>query len=339
MGGTGIGKSQVVRETALKLAKTRKLDYSESPDDINNEKKFCLIDVRISQLDPSDLRGLPTFDNANKTTKWFSPSWLPTKGQGIIFFDELNLAPPSIQAAAYQLVLDRRLGDYQLPEGYVIMSAGNRLEDRANIFELPAPLANRFIHCELNVPSVEAWSEWALEQEIDNRVIAFLNYRKKYLYSFNCKNEDKAFGTPRSWEVASDLIKSNKDKDEIEMLIGSAVGEATATEMMAFLRLQSKLDLKQFLENPDKCKMPEEIDMKYALILALSEHYVEHKKILPKILALTKRMEPEFGHLLLRSCKNTNKRFKEDLLKDDCLKTWREIAGQYGKFLEEDKNE
>ena len=141
-GATGIGKSMTIKRVAKEIAKDMGLNYNEDISKINEEGNFSVVDIRISQLDPSDLRGLPKIDNGN--TKWLPPNWLPRAGKGIIFFDELNLAPPSIQASAYQLILDRRLGEYILPEGWIIISAGNRLEDRANVFELPAPLKNRF---------------------------------------------------------------------------------------------------------------------------------------------------------------------------------------------------
>jgi MoxR-like ATPase len=226
-GTTGIGKSDSVRQIAKQIAKKEGLEYSET----NSENGFFgFVDIRISQLEPSDLRGLPTIDKDR--TKWLIPNWLPKNpdSKGILFFDEINLSPPSIQATAYQLILDRKLGDYRLPKGWVIVSAGNRVEDKCNVFEMSSALCNRFIHTELSIPDKDSWTNWALENEIDNRIIAFIQFKPSSLFNFDGKNKDKAFPTPRSWAFCSRLIKDrNENKDIINILVGSAVGEATAT--------------------------------------------------------------------------------------------------------------
>lgn len=125
----------------------------------------------------------------------------PRKGNGIIFFDELNLAPPLVQASAYQLILDRRLGTYTVPNGFLLIAAGNRLEDRASVFEMSAPLKNRFGHCQLREPSVEGWTRWAVDHDIDMRIIGFLNFRRTALYTFDPKLKENAFATPRDGNI------------------------------------------------------------------------------------------------------------------------------------------
>ncbi len=330
IGGVGIGKSDTVREAAQRIAEEKGLCYAE--DGCSDESKFALVDIRISQLYPSDLRGLPVFDAESKATRWYPPSWLPSEGSGIIFFDEINLAPPSIQASAYQLILDRKLGDYKLPEGYIIVAAGNRLEDKANVFELPAPLSNRFVHCELSAPSVEDWTKWALRNGIDARIIAFLSYRKSYLYRFDGKSSDRAFPTPRSWHYCSELIKGEPSLENIELLSAAAVGEATAIEFTAFLKLREKIDLQAFLNNPHTAALPEQVDLKYALSLALAEHYKEKPSVLPKILVLCERLEPELACLLLRACKLSNEGFVSQLLNEN-KQQWSKLSEKYAKYF------
>ncbi len=341
LGATGIGKSEVVRQTAEELAKEFKMKFSEGTDYLDGSK-FHLIDIRISQLDPSDLRGLPHFDNENKKTRWYSPNWMPTKGKGIIFFDELNLAPPSIQAAAYQLILDRKLGDYELPEGYIIIGAGNKLEDKANVFEMPAPLANRFTHCELAKPTVEKWADWAMDNNIDSRVITYLHFKKSHIHKFDERNEERAFPTPRSWVYCSKLIEGVNDPKMVELLASTAIGEGIAIEFTNFHKLRNKLDLKHILANPKTFTLPKEIDVKYALISGLSEHYKEHKNVLDKILLICKRLEPEYGILLLKLCKKMagKTEFKKQLMPIDknklttAMKIWQdELANEYAKYL------
>jgi MoxR-like ATPase len=135
-GAPGIGKSSIVKQVA-------------------NANKIEFIDLRLSQLAPTDLRGLPVAiapnsENGNLgTSTWYPPEFLPREGAGILFLDELNMAPPAMQGVAQQLILDRCVGAYQVPEGWYIWSAGNRKEDRASVFEMPSPLANRFLHLEV----------------------------------------------------------------------------------------------------------------------------------------------------------------------------------------------
>lgn len=309
-GPPGIGKSQTVKRVAQEIAKEKGVRFSDDIRDINKEDVFILIDIRLSQLDPSDLRGLPKIDNG--TTKWLPPNWLPQKGQGIIFADELNLAPPSVQAAAYQLILDRRLGDYVLPDGYVIIGAGNRAEDRANVFELPAPLKNRFIHVELAVPSVEDWTKWALENGIDNRIISFLNFRPSLLFKFDYESREPSFPTPRSWEFASKLIKGENDIEHIVTLVSSAVGEGAALEFEGFLRTRNLFNVDEILKDPMNAEIPEEPDKVYALIDVLVEKY-DPKLANTYGLLLLHRIPPEFGALLMKMLLAKDKNFLEKL--------------------------
>jgi len=329
-GGTGIGKSTIVRDTAEEIAKEKSLEFSD--EDVENGK-FGFEDVRISQLEPSDLRGLPIVDKEKNSTRWLIPNWLPKnpESSGILFFDELNLSPPSIQAVAYQLILDRKIGDYVLPKGWVVVSAGNRVEDRANVFEMAMPLANRFIHSELNIPDKDLWSKWALDNEIDNRIISFIQFKPSALYKADSKLKDKAFPTPRSWVYCSKLIKAKEDKKLLNLLVASSVGEAIGTEFSAFLRLQNKINLKEIMENPKKVADIKEIDLRYILLGTIAENYRKDKKILEKSFELCSYLEPEFAILLLRFLKGTDKNhFQKTILKD---KQGKELLNKYSDIL------
>lgn len=327
-GATGIGKSTVVKKVSQGIAKKKGLEFSEC--DIE-DGRFGFVDVRVSQLDASDLRGLPKLDGDR--TRWLIPSWLPSnpKGSGIIFFDELNLAPPMIQASCYQLILDRKLGDYRLPDGWVVIAAGNRLEDRANIFEMASPLANRFIHIELSVPSSNDWMDWALKNDIDSKIISFLQFKPSMLFKFDNNSKEKAFPTPRSWEYVSKLIKDVDNENELSMLVSAAVGEGVALELCAFIKLSKQVDINEILKNPDTAEIPTEISLKYSLISALPEHYRKNDKLLEKIMRLCQRLEPEFAVLLLRMMKGVGKtKFIDHVSK---LKEWDELSKKYAKFL------
>lgn len=304
-GGVGIGKSETIRQIAEEIAKNEKLEISENA---NEEGKFGFLDVRISQLEPSDLRGLPIQDIQSGTTKWLFPNWLPKNenSKGILFFDELNLSPPSIQAVGYQLILDRRIGDYCLPSGWVIISAGNRIEDRCNVFDMSSALCNRFIHTELQTPSIEDWTDWATKNNIDSRIIAFLNFKSDSLYKADDKNKSKSFPTPRSWAFCSRLIEGKKQNKDIDRLISSAVGEGTAREFIGFLKLQTKIDMDSILKNPSQVKAIKEVDLKYVLIGTMSERYKAKPSLFEPILKLCDYLEAEFSILLLRFLKNSN---------------------------------
>lgn len=330
-GTMGIGKSQSVKQLSKEIAEESGLSYHEN--ETNGDKSFCFIDVRISQLEPSDLRGLPHVEDDR--TRWIPPSWLPQnpKSKGILFFDELNLAPPSIQAACYQLILDRRLGDYKLPDGWIIISAGNTASDRANIFDLPAPLANRFIHVELEIPSKEEWKEWALSHDIHGSIISFMELKPSLLYTFSSKNKDKSFATPRTWEYVNNLLRgtSKLNLDDVETLVASAVGEGIAIEYCAFLKLQKEINIDEILANPETVKNIKGIDLKHSLIGALVEKYREKTQNLGDIVKVSLYIEPEFATLLLRNLKGANlNHFTMNARKTP---EWKHIFNKYGKYL------
>lgn len=329
-GGVGIGKSETIKAVAEEIAKSQNLELCENA---NEKDKFGFLDVRISQLEPSDLRGLPIQDKDEGTTKWLFPNWLPRDkdSKGILFFDELNLSPPSIQAVAYQLILDRRIGDYILPNGWVIVSAGNRIEDRCNVFDMSSALCNRFIHAELDIPSVENWSDWGIKNGIDGRIVAFLNFKSDSLYKAEEKIKDKAFPTPRSWAFCSKLIKGKEHNRQVEQLVSASVGEGTAKEFIAFLRLQTKIDLNTILKNPSQVKSIKEVDLKYVLIGTIAERYRADKKLFEKILPLCDFMEAEYSILLLRFLKNTDQaHFKKSITNS---KKGKELLKKYADIL------
>jgi len=159
-GAPGIGKSSLVAQVAEK-------------------KQLSLIDVRISQLAPTDLRGLPVVNEDRSS--WIPPEFLPKDGRGILFLDEINMAPPAIQGIAQQLILDRKVGNYVLPEGWFIWGAGNRKEDFASVFDMPAPLANRFMHLEV-ISKFEEFIEYAINKDFDETIISFLKFRPNLLH-------------------------------------------------------------------------------------------------------------------------------------------------------------
>jgi hypothetical protein len=238
-GAPGIGKSSVVNKVA-------------------KENEMEVIDLRLSQLAPTDIRGLPYVDEG--LARFAPPSFLPRSGNGILFLDEVNLAPPAIQNVAMQLVLDRKVGDYTVPDGWFIIAAGNRVEDRAAVSQMPAPLTNRFIHFTVEA-DLTSWKEYALTSGVKEEIISFLNFRPNLLHSFN-KNA-VAWPSPRSWDFASDLMK-------IGLPVDAAVGEGAAAEFKSFVKLYSKLpDVEKVLAGDKSVKMPKEPSIIFAITGAL----------------------------------------------------------------------
>lgn len=339
-GAPGIGKSQMVKQVCKNIAEQKGKEFSTNIEDINDENKFVLIDLRVSQFDPSDLRGLPKI--SEEGTKWIPNSWMPKSGEGVIFFDELNLAPPSIQAASYQLILDRRLGEYELPKGFSILAAGNRLEDKANVFELPAPLANRFSHTTLISPGHEAWADWASKNNINPDIIGFMYLNPSLLFKFDPKSKEKAFPTPRSWEMTSKMINGIKDLDDIYIMASTTVGEAAATQLMGFMKLKNKIDIHDILNNPTVAKIPKANDLLYALITGITEIYKDGGHDLKTFNKIIKVMEPmdkasgtkEFPILMLKMIKNSNNdKFKENFQKAFSGHKFEKIIESYKDFL------
>jgi hypothetical protein len=188
---------------------------------------------------------------------------------GLLFIDEITSAPPSVSAAAYQLILDRRLGEYRVPEHWAIVAAGNRQGDRGVTYNMPSPLANRFSHYEVSV-NLDDWAGWAYRNNIDERVIAFLRFRPDLLFDFNPEHNPVAFPTPRSWEFAHRAL--HKFADLPNLLLGgleACVGKAAGVELFAFIQSVENLpDIDAILRGESQ-EYPDEIDLQYAVATAL----------------------------------------------------------------------
>jgi len=223
----GVGKSDLIQE-------------------IGREQNRKVIDIRLLLLEPTDLKGIPYYDSHAKSMRWAKPSELPGNEiespdlqDAILFLDELNAAPQSVQAAAYQLMLNKRIGEYVLPEKVSIVCAGNRETDRGVTFRMPSPLANRLIHLEMTT-KFDDWQQWAIQNKIHPDVIGFLSHHKQHLFNFDPKTSDKAFATPRSWSFVSDLI-ADVDDSLITTLVAGTVGEGIAIEFAQHCRISAKM--------------------------------------------------------------------------------------------------
>jgi hypothetical protein len=230
-----------------------------------------VIDIRLSQMEPSDLRGIPF--RVGTQVEWAVPAMLPDVErhgeQGILFLDEITSVPPSVSAAAYQLILDRRLGAYEVPDGWAIFAAGNRQGDRGVTYSMPAPLANRFSHYEVDI-NLDDWVAWAYANHIDERLIAFLRFRPELLFEFDPAHNPVAFPSPRSWEFSHRALQ--KFGDLPALLTGAlqaCVGPAAGVELSAFVENLDKLPDIDAIVRGDVVKVPRETDLQYAIAAAL----------------------------------------------------------------------
>ena len=252
-GPPGIGKSELVAQIGA---------------DAGRE----VIDIRLALWEPTDIKGIPYYNAEQGKMVWAPPAELPTdpESTAIIFIDELNSAPPAVQAAAYQLILNRAVGQYKLPKGVDIVAAGNREGDRGVTYRMPAPLANRFLHLEMKV-DFDDWQDWATLNKVHPEVVGYVGYAKQDLYDFDPKGASKAFATPRSWNFVSELLTDDDtDLETLQTLISGAIGDGLAVKFMAHRKIASKLPrAEEILDGKVKDLQIKEVSAMYSLTVSL----------------------------------------------------------------------
>jgi len=281
-GAPGIGKSSIVKQIA-------------------EQKGVGFVDLRLALMDPTDLKGIPFYDKESHSALWAPPAFLPREGEGILFLDELNSAPPSVQSSAYQLILDRRVGEYELPDGWAIVAAGNREGDRGVTYRMPAPLANRFVHYELDV-SVADWRDWAYKSGLNENIIAYISYKNEHLFTFDAKSDVKSFATPRSWEYVANILNSGIDESLLLESISGTVGRDVAVNFLSFLKVASRLPSIENIVTAKEFEYSDEVDVLYALSSGLVSSYLKEPNAdaLENILAYTLEMKSEFAVMIVQ---------------------------------------
>lgn len=285
-GAPGIGKSSVVHQ-------------------ISKELNMHVVDLRLAQLEPTDLRGVPMPNRETMRAEWFLPAFWPIRaeeagtrevitvdakgkekvkkvaykvgecpsGPGIVFLDEIEKAPVSVKNASLQLVLDRQVGAYTLPDDWAIVCAGNREEDGAFSQPLGTALANRMLHFSVE-HDVESWAKWARNNDVVDDIIGFLHFRNDLLYK---QTNDHAFPSPRSWEMGSTMFKTTSNIKQQRELLSSAVGAAAAQEFMVWQKVYKNVNP----EDVFKGKIPnldtDDQSFKYAVALAVAFHLRKRK--------------------------------------------------------------
>lgn len=312
-GPPGVGKSDVVAQVA-------------------KAGDMQLRDVRLNLLDPVDLKGFPVPNHDTKQMSWYPPDFLPPmfvekkKGgktvfekndtKGILFLDELTSAERSVQAAAYQLTLNRQIGDYKLPDGWAIVAAGNRATDRSVVHNMPAALANRLVHLDYDV-HLDDWSNWALQHGIKAEVLAFLRFRTNLLHDFKPQDNPRAFPSPRSWTFVNEIIGEGLPGDEEFETIKGTVGEGAAAEFNAFIRVMRDLpSVDSILLNPKTAPVPEQPSTLYALTTSLATRAV--KDNFERLMQYNARLPTEFQVVFVRDSLKRN----DELSKTQVFTKW-----------------
>lgn len=293
-GPPGVGKSDIVQSVA-------------------NSLDLELRDVRLNLMDPVDLKGFPSIEetgtgkNKQRYMAFLPPDFLPRdpKSKGVLFLDEMNSAPQSVQAAAYQLILNRRIGEYVLPEGWAVLAAGNRSGDRAVVNSMPSALANRFVHIDFEV-DVDDWYNWATQHGVSDITRAFIKFRPNLLHAFDAATNARAFPSPRSWVFVDDIAGSKLASDTEFELIKGTVGEGAAAEYLAFAKLAAELPSSdEILMNPDSAPVPESPAAQYAVCTMLDKKATPNS--LGRLLTYVERLPVEFQVLFVRSAAMANR--------------------------------
>lgn len=321
-GPPGVGKSQAIRQLAKEL-------------EARTGKKAVVTDVRLLLFNPIDLRGIPTA-NADKTLAvWLKPQIFqmdPDDGiVNILFLDEISAAPQSVQAAAYQITLDRAVGEHKLPDNCIVIAAGNRTTDKSVAFKMPKALANRLMHLEV-AGSFHAWKQWAIQAGIHPKVVGFLSFRQNYLMKFDGATEELAFATPRSWEMVSNILNYvSSDLAQVHDMISGLVGIGIAVEFRNWESIYKDLPKLEDIFDGKMPPVPKSTDALYALASAMTAYAKDHKQELGRItnsILYAEKFPPDFSAMLLKDYLYIEKGYKEKLLKIPAFSRWLSTKGR-----------
>lgn len=303
-GGVGVGKSSCVKQVADELG-------------------YELRDIRLSLLDSVDLRGLPDIDKVKKETYWTKPIFLPPENYDkdlILFLDEFNTASASVQNACLQLVLDRGIGEYHLPERTVLICAGNNLGDGGFTFRLSSALRNRFINIDFEI-NFDDWKIWAFRNNINPLIMGYHNWTKgDKLHSYKNDVDNKAFTTPRSWQYASEILDIGLENGTLFEALKGVLGEGIAVEFYGFLKIYRDLPNPDDILIKGKDIVPTESNILYALVSALINGVRQNKTLLDRLIKYSLKIPKEFSVVMVKDLLKTD--LKDDVMKSKTFDLW-----------------
>ena len=307
-GPPGVGKSQAVRQIASDIHSS-------------TGKKVNVTDVRLLLFNPIDLRGIPTSNKDKTLAVWLKPQIFQMDSSenviNILFLDEISAAPQSVQAAAYQITLDRVVGEHRLPDNCIVIAAGNRTTDKSVAFKMPKALANRLMHIEVE-GSFQSWKEWAISSGINSKVIGFLSFRQSHLMGFDSGSDDLAFPTPRSWEMVSNILNGISDSiDDMYPLIAGVIGTGVAVEFRTWERVYKNLPDIGDIFDGKMPQLPKSTDAMYALTASMTCYARNHKTEMSRIansIRYAEKMPPDISVVLMKDYMYIEKDYKEKLM-------------------------
>jgi hypothetical protein len=262
-GAPGVGKSALARQLGQVLSK-------------KHNRKYGFRDIRLANKLPEDISGIPVPDLEQRMAVWLKAEFWPNQERdgeyGILLFDELSDAHKGLQSCAYQIILDRKINDFELPKGWWPCAAGNRREDRAAAQTLSTALANRFAHIEI-IPDPKAWVEWANRNNVDPLVTGFINFRPELLHKMD-GSDLMRFPTPRIWAQMSKLCGAPSSIRH--RLVENMIGAGPAAEFKAYMDALDLPSIEEVIKDPKRCHIPTKPSSKYAMSSMLSR-YADHK--------------------------------------------------------------
>ena len=322
-GAPGVGKSQGVRQIAKNLEKELQIPVN-------------VVDVRLLLFNPIDLRGIPVADKDNSLAIWLKPKIFQMPDTGcinILFLDEISAAPQSVQAAAYQITLDRRVGEHILPDNCIVMAAGNRVSDKSVAVKMPKALANRLMHIEIE-GSYDSWMDWALKHGINEKVLGYIAYNPDRLFCFDVTKDDVAFPTPRSWEMVSNILNTISDDVEyVKPMINGLVGVGPSLEFANYCRVYQYLPNVEDIFNGTELTIPKQLDVLYALVYSLTmkaEKYKYDELKISNSLKYASKLPSDYANLLIQNYLLFDKNYKDFLLG---LPAYRAFISKHGAIF------
>ncbi len=321
-GAPGVGKSQGVRQVGEKIER-------------GTGKRVCVTDVRLLLFNPIDLRGIPTANEDKTLAVWLKPQIFKMDESpdvvNILFLDEISAAPQSVQAAAYQITLDRVIGEHRLPENCIVIAAGNRLTDKSVAYKMPKALANRLMHFEI-CADFDSWMKWAVGHGISSKVTGFLSFRRD-LFLNDSRSDDLAYATPRSWEMVSNILLATQGEvASVYHAICGLIGIGSAIEFKSYCEIYRKLPSLDDIFSGRCRELPSSADVLYALISSMTEYARKCKDNLTKIensIDYALRMPPDFSAVLMKNYMYLEDGYKLKLMKIPQFARWLTKAGKY----------
>lgn len=321
-GPPGVGKSDFARQLAARIEE-------------ETGKTVNLVDIRLLLFNPIDLRGIPTANEDKTAAVWLKPKIFDMDESedviNILFLDELSSCSPSVQAAAYQITLDRIIGEHRLPDNCIVIAAGNRVTDKCVTYKMAKALANRLCHIEIKA-NFTSWVAWAKSNGIHYKVIDFLTARRDYFMAFDPQKDELAFPTPRTWEMVSNILNVyDGDENAAHPMVSGCIGEAVASEFRMFCAVYRTLPSVEEIFDGGNPALPKGTDALFALISSMTAHARENMDDMRKIgnaIKYSEKLAPDFSVAFMKELINLAPDYRKKLIMIPEYTRWMERRGR-----------